>query len=85
MGPALDYLELVFLTLLVAVAALALVAKRLNIAYPIMLVLGGLDVEPDSAYSAGFDGSERGVPGDFAATGIFGVISYVMARFSDEP
>ena len=41
-GPGLDYLELVFLTLLIAVAVLALVAKRLHVAYPIMLVLGGL-------------------------------------------
>jgi monovalent cation/hydrogen antiporter len=38
----LDYLELVLLALLVAVAALALVAKRLRVAYPIVLVLGGL-------------------------------------------
>jgi monovalent cation/hydrogen antiporter len=38
----LDSLELLLLTLLVGVAALALVAKRLRIAYPIVLVLGGL-------------------------------------------
>ncbi len=36
------YLEVVVLALLVAVAALALIAKRLRVAYPIMLVLGGL-------------------------------------------
>ncbi len=36
------YLELVLLALLTAVAGLALVAKRLRVAYPIMLVLGGL-------------------------------------------
>ena len=41
-GSELDYLELVLLALLVAVAALALVAKRLRVAYPIVLVLGGL-------------------------------------------
>jgi CPA1 family monovalent cation:H+ antiporter len=38
----LDYLELVLLILLVAVAVLALVAKRLGVAYPIMLVIGGV-------------------------------------------
>ena len=41
-GDQVDYLELVLLTLLFAVAALALVAKRLRIAYPIVIVLGGL-------------------------------------------
>ncbi len=41
-GSGLDYLELLFLALLVTVAALALVAKRLRVAYPIMVVLGGL-------------------------------------------
>ena len=41
-GSELDYLELVLLALLVAVTALALVAKRLQVAYPIVLVLGGL-------------------------------------------
>jgi monovalent cation/hydrogen antiporter len=37
-----DHLELVLLILLVLVAALALIAKRLQVAYPIMVVLGGL-------------------------------------------
>ena len=41
-GSGLDYVELVLLALLVAIAALALVAKRLRVAYPIVLVLGGL-------------------------------------------
>lgn len=41
-GNELNNLELLLLTLSVAVAALALVAKRLQIAYPIILVIGGL-------------------------------------------
>ncbi len=36
------YLELLLLALTAAVAGLALIAKRLRVAYPIMLVLGGL-------------------------------------------
>jgi monovalent cation/hydrogen antiporter len=41
-GSEIDYLELVLLGLLIIVAALVLVAKKLRIAYPIVLVLGGL-------------------------------------------
>ncbi len=41
-GSDIDYLELVLLALLVTVAVLALVAKRLRVAYPITLVVGGL-------------------------------------------
>ncbi len=41
-GNGIGYLELVLLALMAAVAGLALIAKRLRVAYPIMLVLGGL-------------------------------------------
>ncbi len=41
-GNGIGYLELVLLALTAAVAGLALIAKRLRVAYPIMLVLGGL-------------------------------------------
>ncbi len=41
-GRGLDYFEVIFLALFMAVSILALVAKRLHVAYPIMLVLGGL-------------------------------------------
>ena len=41
-GQGIGYLELVLLALLAAVAGLALIAKHLRVAYPIMLVLGGL-------------------------------------------
>jgi len=41
-GDGIGYLELVLLALTAAVACLALIAKRLRVAYPIMLVLGGL-------------------------------------------
>jgi Na+/H+ antiporter len=39
---AISHIELILLLLLVLVAALALLAKRLRIAYPIVLVIGGL-------------------------------------------
>jgi CPA1 family monovalent cation:H+ antiporter len=41
---ALGHLELVFLVLLVLVAVLAVIAKRVHIAYPIVIVLGGLAI-----------------------------------------